>query len=506
MKETTNLPNDILDDDILTQKFINEKNYCLLIHIKEEINIKLKKIKNDKQPKFEAIDIVYRIISIYNEFHLVLFKEQKNILEDENLKLLKEYYNYLKIREKMFNNSPNLIYPREKEVIKLIELFFENIQYYDNIKKILKDYDEFILNKKTLTKKQYELFNKLLSNNCFDNIPDSYINYYMFLILNNNYNIESETLKIAILNLGKNILKAYNINCKIIFKNLKEDGIFKEDIIFINENLINQFIDSKCENITIFMTLFHEIRHAIQDKNVKSRNYSNYTVIKMIKDLLFTDFMSKKEYNINYYKLTTEFDAYNMEIIWTYRYFKSIGVKKNFLKLGEHIATSHNLLYKTDNRIVNHKLLPLDILFDIYIKDIIIYYKKRYNINIFEVYPSLQYVYNLDGTRKDTIQLLKECDNANDSEKWIYYDILNNQTLSYIEVIKLLKKINRSKYKDIILPLLKNRIKSSLRIMIDVYSFIADNLTLNTKNILNEYSKVLSKIGMKEQKKNTIRK
>ena len=428
MNKTTKLLTKILEDDNLTKKFINENNEYLLNNMEKVMFVKLTKMDNDS-PKIKYLDVVYRIICIYNKFYLVLFKKRDKIFENKNLKMLKEYYKYLKLREEMFGKNIN---SKEQEISDLIESFFKNIEYYESAKIILNEYDKFILDKKKLTNEEYKLFNKILLNNCFDNLPDSYINYYLYLVLNNDYKINLGSLKIVILNLGINILKKYNINCKIVFKNMEADGLFYKNIIYINNNLVSQFVDSKCKDLTIFVTLFHEIQHAIQDKNIKSNNYSNYIAIKMIKDILFIDFMSKKEYNMNYYRFTTEIDAYNMEFIWTYRFFKKIGVRQKFIGLEKMSIIKYNMLYKTDNRIINHKLLPLDILFDIYMKDIIIFYRNKCNVNIFELYPLLKYIYNLDGTRKDTVQLFKECDSADESKKWIYYDIINKIKLYFL--------------------------------------------------------------------------
>lgn len=492
MNKLTKMLAEVLENDNLTKEFIDKGDDYLLNQMKKAINIKLMKVKKSG-PKVKYIDAIYRITSIYNEFYKILFNEAKMVFKDKNLKLLKECYNYLKLREKVFKNCPELLQSKEKIVINSIETLFKNIQYYDNAITILKEYDEHILVKRELTEEEYKMFDDILLNHCFDTLPDSYINYYMYLILNYNYKIEPDTLKIVIINLGKNALKSYGINCNIIFKSMEDYGSFNGSSIILNDTLINQFIDTNCEDFSLLITLFHEIQHAIQDKLIKSKVYNNYTTLKMIKDNLFIDYMSQKEFNVNYYKFTVEVDAYNMELNWVYRYLKNIGVDEKKLKLRQQSMLVYNILYKTDNRIFKYKMLPLDILFDIYIKDIILFYDEKYNENIFEIYPLLKYIYTLDGTRKDTIQLLEEENMANENEKWIYRDIVNNQTISYIEIIKLLKKIKKTKYIDIILPLIKNRIKSSLRMVIDIYTFIEDNLTFNTEIILEEYRELLQK-------------
>lgn len=77
------------------------------------------------------------------------------------------------------------------------------------------------------------------------------------------------------------------------------------------------------------ITVFHEIRHAIQNISIKKTNYVNYTVIKMIKDTLLAEYMNDNDYEANYSNFEFELDAFNMELIYTYRYLKLINAKKN---------------------------------------------------------------------------------------------------------------------------------------------------------------------------------
>lgn len=494
---------EILHDDNLTNQFISNfpaKDRNTMINV---VNFEMSNILNGNKSKIMYIDTVCRIIQIYDECYSNLLIKDEFIVLDPNLKLLKQYYDYLKKREDVFKDIPQLISDKEEQVKKLIKNLFEKIKYNDNFKKIISKYDINVYYKKMLSFNDFNLFSNLLMNNCFDNIPDSYINYYMYLIINFDYPIKIDALKVVITNLIINILKEYGKKYKVKFKDMDCCGTHYDNIICINNKLLEDFNGDVSQKCDLLLTIFHEIRHAIQDISIKNSSYTNYMVIKMIKDTLLSEYMYNIEYDINYPKLKIEYDAYDMELIYVYRYLKLIKVDKKTLELIKtKIKTNKffNSFNNTDNRVMDYKLLPLDIIFDIYIKDIIEFYKNEYQEDIFEIYPQLKYIYNIDGTRKNIIQLLEEQDNVKDNDKWIYNDIILNQTLSYLEIIDLFKEINiNSKYKTIILSLFKNRIKSSLRISIDVYDFIKCNITINIQNIVDRYKKLLKILENNEQ-------
>ena len=503
INDYSNLLKTLLDDD-MTNQFISDpssKTDKLMIKV---INDILLRIINSNNSRVTYIDIIHRIMTIYNECYINDFSKEENIFSDPNLKLLKKYYTYLKIREDMFKDNQELINSKEKEVKTLIESFFENIRYDDKVKNIIFKYDRFVYYKKKLSSKEFALFNDILLNNSFNNIPDSYINYYMYLVINFNYPINIDVVKVIVTNLIKNILKEYNLKYQVRFKNMKDYGMHINGKIYISNKVLENFkknIKGKCE---LLITVFHEIRHAIQNISIKKTNYVNYTVIKMIKDTLLAEFMNDNDYEANYSNFEFELDAFNMELIYTYRYLKLINAKKNILKnIEKGIKPSKNY-NNTDNRMVNLKFLPLDIMFDIYFKDIIDFFKDTFQEDVFVSYPQLKYIYNEDGTRKSVVQLLDEQEKAKNNDKWIYNDIIVNQTLSFPEIIDLLKDdnfINKNNFK--ILCLLKNRIKSSFKSFVDIYSFIKEIRSVNVKNILERYRKILNmcKIDKQEVKR-----
>ena len=49
----------------------------------------------------------------------------------------------------------------------------------------------------------------------------------------------------------------------------------------------------------------------------------------MIKDTLLAEYMNDNDYEANYSNFEFELDAFNMELIYTYRYLKLINAKKN---------------------------------------------------------------------------------------------------------------------------------------------------------------------------------
>lgn len=493
INDYSNLLKTLLDDD-MTNQFVSDpssKTDKLMIKV---INDKLLEIINGNHLRVSYIDIIQRIMIIYSECYINDFSKEENIFSDPNLKLLK------KIKEDMFKDNQELINSKEKEVKTLIESFFENIRYDDKVRNIIFKYDRFVYYKKKLSSKEFALFNDILLNNSFNNIPDSYINYYMYLVINFNYPINIDIVKVVVTNLIKNILKEFNLKYQVEFKNMKDYGMHKNGKIYISNELAENFkknIKWKCD---LLITIFHEIRHAIQDISIKKANYTNYTVIKMIKDTLLAEYVSDNDFEANYSKFEFEVDAFNMELIYTYRYLKLINAKKNILKNIEKGIKPSKKSNNTNNRIVNFKFLPLDIMFDIYFKDIIEFFKDTFQEDVFVSYPQLKYIYNEDGTRKGVVQLLAEQEKAKTDDKWIYDDIIFNQTLSFPEIIDLLKDdnfISKNNFK--ILYLLKNRIKPSFKSFVDIYRFIKGIKSINVKIIAERYRKILNMCKIDEQ-------
>ena len=139
-------------------------------------------------------------------------------------------------------------------------------------------------------------------------------------------------------------------------------------------------------------------------------------------------------------------------------------------------------------------------MFDIYFKDIIEFFKDTFQEDVFVSYPQLKYIYNEDGTRKGVVQLLDEKEKAKTNDKWIYDDIIFNQTLSFPEIIDLLKDdnfISKNNFK--ILCLLKNRIKPSFKSFVDIYRFIKGIKSINVKIIAERYRKILNMCKIDEQ-------
>ncbi len=493
INDYSNLLKTLLDDD-MTNQFISDpssKTDKLMIKV---INDKLLEIINGNHLRVSYIDIIQRIMIIYSECYINDFSKEENIFSDPNLKLLK------KIKEDMFKDNQELINSKEKEVKTLIESFFENIRYDDKVRNIIFKYDRFVYYKKKLSSKEFALFNDILLNNSFNNIPDSYINYYMYLVINFNYPINIDIVKVVVTNLIKNILKEFNLKYQVEFKNMKDYGMHINGKIYISNELVENFkknIKGKCD---LLITVFHEIRHAIQDISIKKANYTNYTVIKMIKDTLLAEYVSDNDFEANYSKFEFEVDAFNMELIYTYRYLKLINAKKNILKNIEKGIKPSKKSNNTNNRMINFKFLPLDIIFDIYFKDIIEFFKDTFQEDVFVSYPQLKYIYNDDGTRKGVAQLLAEQEKAKTDDKWIYDDIIFNQTLSFPEIIDLLKDdnfISKNNFK--ILCLLKNRIKPSFKSFVDIYRFIKGIKSINVKIIAERYRKILNMCKIDEQ-------
>jgi len=457
-----------------------------------EISIKLNQIFKLKEPKYNKIDDVLELLEQYRK----LYKKANNsdiyyyLFGTNFLKNLNEYLKYLLKRKEMSEKSSFPHIEEDDEAINTIKDFFVEIDYNKKIESVIRYFDDIISKDVDLTQPEFNFYSLLLENNCFSDIPDSYINYYFIQVINNGLRYREENVKLCIINLGKNFLKQYGItDYKIIFDDIpgeKVVGDCSEELIRIDNSLVNGFEKNLHKNKkNIFVTLFHELRHAIQYRSFGNNTFTDYNQIKIIKDHLITSYMDSFYKNFNYSKFSEEFDAYSMELVMAKRYLDSIGVytiSDDWIKSWQNEL---NIFNKTDNRIDGIKIMPLDILFDIYFKEIMNLYQKQNKHHIFDDYPVLAYIYDENGNRFTTDELIKKRDSSTDKEEIrMINEILKNQIISYKEIIVLLSQPKGSESYNLGRSILKNRIGLNLRKFIDIMTTISDSTSV-IKELLN---------------------
>ena len=201
--------------------------------------------------------------------------------------------------------------------------------------------------------------------------------------------------------------------------------------IWINENLIDQFINSPSnieDKYTVFITMFHEMQHSVQFKNMQNGKL-DYLTYNFMKESLIRN-ADSNYYNSNYYKIFEEEDARQYGIVDAMKFLKTIGVK-NFNEIYEPYKL--NLDRELNKYNINNdsrKNTPFRDNSKIELND---YLGKliRSNPKILESYGGLLKIeFNNDGSVKPINEILEEyngIESEDDKNKLfsIYYGIIN---------------------------------------------------------------------------------
>lgn len=210
--------------------------------------------------------------------------------------------------------------------------------------------------------------------------------------------------------------------------------------IWIDDNLIDKFINSPdlSGKTDLFDTMFHEMQHAIQFKNIDKGNI-DYLTYNFIKEEAIQNY-DEDFYNNNYTSMYIESDARKQAILETLDFLKSVNPE--FVQVireksePKYIAETlqHTVYNDAEKEMqIGNKKVPINI--SDYLGNLI-----ENNPTILKNYPQLAIEYNVDGTRKDIQSLLldysnkKDDKNINFSNTYSIYHGLITQAMSESEV------------------------------------------------------------------------
>ena len=293
-------------------------------------------------------------------------------------------------------------------VVRDIDKFFGKYNYQGTILNKFKEYDRFF-NENNMSKKTFKEFDELISSSAID-IPQKYIELYFKQLFKNGYKITYDAMYNLSRSMISNLANEKGITC--LFNVGKLDfavGAFHDGIITISDKHLNSFVTNPKKNVDAYLgTLFHEFTHLVQDANYRQDRIFSYSEIKMLEDRLIAETLDSKYGRNNYKNLSYELDARSMSRIMVYRFYKSLGldVKNEFFSkpIKKDILKS-----ETDKRkVTDYKMVPVDLLFDELIKEIIDTHRGDYMQDIFATYPILNLMYTKDGRRYTTLELLKK--------------------------------------------------------------------------------------------------
>lgn len=307
--------------------------------------------------------------------------------------------------ELILNNLKKEIIDLNGKNIKINKLF--NLLYILNDKV---DCIENFLNKYNYQKYFNEYAQELISRLTNSNLSDLDINALETIIYqkNNKYdlkniyqicidkcinkekNIDIDCFQEVIKQLAETLLKPFYKNSKCILKqyNRKEQnnqhliisGENRGNKIWLNTNEINDLYYN--QNLIILITLFHEVTHGIQHKNIFNGNQNiDQLIILEIKDHILSKYLPNY-YQENYDNISSEIEADFYGYKLTSQYINSNITNQEITNKYINI-----LNYK---RKINRKIQDIDTIFNEFIKN---------HPEILNQHPQLKYLYKIENNQ-----------------------------------------------------------------------------------------------------------
>lgn len=327
-----------------------------------------------------------------------------------------------------------------KNQMKEIENFFQEIEYDKRLKEILENYKEKLTIEKELTNEEFNELDLIFSTS--HNIPQEYIDLYFRNIMKYSKIASFDSLKNALNSFVHNYALSHGTYCYLDICTLKVGtlGSYDNHVIAISDRMINGFYLSQLvRRNKIFDTIFHELTHLLQEEIYTKENLP-YEYIMMLEDFILSNILSEKYGDDNYIYLYHEVDARRSALLKTDEYLRNLGIipKKNALKSIEEDERKH----KKSIRYYNKKEKNVDVLFDENIEETIRILKDELRIDMFKEYPVFNYMYHKDGTRKTTLELIKEKYQTSNPEIINQInEILNNRNLSKEDISRDLEEL-----------------------------------------------------------------
>lgn len=297
-----------------------------------------------------------------------------------------------------FDNQNTCLYCGEKNGT--IKDVFELIKPLDNLDEYYeKEIYEKLINNEKLNEKNDNIFRNLLKN-CMildDKLPDEII---LMNIMLNRKQISYETfewlLKISIEKEMKRIngkkIDGYSPMCHILELKDINGFAFEQIYVTINKDVCASFYEKG--DINSFITIYHELRHIIQNTAIKMGFFSSDLPM-MIKDNLIRKEEMKKYktdnyYYDNYYDISFEIDARKYSLLYVINFLNYFGYKISDSIL-ESLKKEFIHDYNCERRVkINAKEEYKDVndVFDLLI---------RSHAEYLDLYPQLKLEYVKDG-------------------------------------------------------------------------------------------------------------
>lgn len=270
----------------------------------------------------------------------------------------------------------------------------EKLNYLDLVKQEYSKISDSIYSNKKLSEEQLNVVKSasLLEFNNTDLAEQIIVNR-----IKGSTVVDYDTFCLSLITFTRNELKKFGIDDYNIlmphqetFQKTKIDnciGLHRDQVIAINEDIVKFFYYNN--NPHVIETIYHEIRHAFQNKMIsKDNKFFNQYQIDMIREFIITN-NNQNYYNENYKKIFYEQDA----VFFAKESFRQF-VESHGMTFNEESKKEYNNFIEKNNpgnyttkRIVNGNELDLTAIFDEIIK---------LHPEQLELYPKLKYLYKVE--------------------------------------------------------------------------------------------------------------
>ena len=376
----------------------------------------------------EFFNNIYKYPQINNNSYLMelLQKEEKRITEGSTINIPFSYAlkNIANMSEEMKQNLITLVHSnfyKEEEKRILIEKLKQHGIIHDISEEKQIKFEENDTLEETISKAKLSYENRQV-------MPIDVAKKFLNLHSKKEISLDEELLKSCVVSIISNILneKGINIESNVFFgKDKNTNGINHARAnfrgIWLNNDLIKKYIENG--DMKLFITMFHEMRHSVQNQNIENGNI-DYLTYNFIKE----NILRKRDqdfYNFNYRKMFIEEDARQFGIIDALKFMKETDILmyEDFKKYCEELT---NELNNSNINQDSNKENPFRTKGKINISDYLGKMIKNNPAILNEYNGILKIEYNLDGTTKDIATMLKEYRNLgemNEQERKNYYSI-----------------------------------------------------------------------------------
>ena len=381
---------------------------------------------------------------IKNNSHLMklLKNEEKGIIEGSTIDIPYSYAlkNITNMSEEMKQNLITLmhtnLYTEDEKTILMDELKQHGIIHNDIGQEEQIKFEENDALEETISKAKMAYENRQV-------IPIDVAKRFLKLHSKKEISIDEESLKPCVVSIISNILNQKGIDIKsnvFLGKNESTSGVnFKRDDfkgIWINNDSIKNYIENG--DMNLFITMFHEMRHSIQNRNIENGNI-DYLTYNFIKENVLRK-NDQDFYDFNYEKMFIEEDARQYGIIDALEFLKETDILM-YEDLKKYYEELTNELNNSNISQDSNKENPFRTKEKINITDYLGRMIKNNPAILNEYNGILKIEYNLDGSTKDIASMLKEYNTLKkmDEEQHknyysIYYGIISSKITKDIDL------------------------------------------------------------------------